>query len=77
MVNRWWRNTSWDTKLTFARDMIVENFLWTVGFSYLPNFSRGRRTITKVAAMITTLDDVYDVFGTLGELEQFTDVISR
>ena len=77
MINRWWRNTSWDTKLTFARDMIVENFLWTVGFSYLPNFSHGRRTITKVAAMITTLDDVYDVFGTLDELEHFTDVISR
>ena len=57
--------------------MLVENFLWTVGFSYLPNFSRGRRTITKVAAMITTLDDVYDVYGTLGELEQFTDVINR
>ncbi|PWA42522.1 R-linalool synthase QH5, chloroplastic [Artemisia annua] len=76
-ASRWWRNTSWDTKLTFARDMLVENFLWTVGFSYSPNFSHGRRTITKVAAMITTLDDVYGVFGTLGELEQFTDVINR
>nr|QCI62369.1 terpene synthase [Chrysanthemum indicum var. aromaticum] len=76
-ASRWWRNTSWDTKLTFTRDLIVENFLWTIGFSYLPNFSLGRRTITKVAVMITTLDDVYDVFGTLGELEQFTDVINR
>ncbi|GJR50629.1 R-linalool synthase QH1, chloroplastic-like protein [Tanacetum coccineum] len=69
--------SSWDTKLTFARDLLVENFLWTVGFSYLPHFNRGRRTITKVAAIITTLDDVYDVFGTLDELEKFTDVINR
>ncbi|GJX42568.1 R-linalool synthase QH5, chloroplastic [Tanacetum coccineum] len=60
-----------------TRDLLVENFFCTVGFSYLPNFSHGRRTITKVAAMITTLDDVFDVFGTLGELEQFTDVINR
>ncbi|KAJ0714569.1 putative R-linalool synthase [Helianthus annuus] len=76
-ASRWWRNTSWDKKLTFARDRLVECFLWTVGYSYMPGFSTGRREITKVNAMITTIDDVYDVYGTLDELEQFTDVISR
>ncbi|KAI7754605.1 hypothetical protein M8C21_018194 [Ambrosia artemisiifolia] len=76
-ASRWWRNTSWDKKLTFARDRLVECFLWSVGYSYVPGFSFGRREITKVNAMITTIDDVYDVYGTLGELEQFTDVISR
>ncbi|KAL9993394.1 putative R-linalool synthase [Helianthus debilis subsp. tardiflorus] len=76
-ASRWWKNTSWDNKLTFARDRLVECFLWTVGYSYVPRFSTGRREITKVNAMITTIDDVYDVYGTLDELEQFTDVISR
>ncbi|KAI3687948.1 hypothetical protein L1987_81653 [Smallanthus sonchifolius] len=76
-TSRWWRNTSWDKKLTFARDRLMENFLWTVGYSYLPQFSLGRRNLTKVNAMITTIDDVYDVYGTLDELEQFTDVISK
>ncbi|XP_023739439.1 R-linalool synthase QH1, chloroplastic [Lactuca sativa] len=75
--SRWWRNISWDKKLSFTRDRLVENFLWTVGVSYLPRFSNGRRTLTKVNAIITTIDDVYDVFGTLDEVEQFTDVISR
>ncbi|CAI9289618.1 unnamed protein product [Lactuca saligna] len=75
--SRWWRNISWDKKLNFTRDRLVENFLWTVGVSYLPRFSNGRRTLTKVNAIITTIDDVYDVFGTLEELEQFTDVICR
>ncbi|CAH1452191.1 unnamed protein product [Lactuca virosa] len=75
--SRWWTNTMWDKKLSFARDRLVENFLWAVGVSYLPHFSLGRRTLAKVIAMITTIDDVYDVFGTLDELEQFTDVISR
>lgn len=77
LMNRWWRNTSWDEKLSFARDRLVENFLWTIGVNYLPQFSYGRRTLTKVNALITTIDDVYDVYGTLDELERFTDVIDR
>ncbi|PWA72410.1 beta-myrcene synthase [Artemisia annua] len=76
-ASRWWRNTNWDKKLSFARDRLVENFLWTIGFNYLPQFSHGRRTLTKVNALITTIDDVYDVFGTLDEIEQFTDATNR
>ncbi|KAI3687965.1 hypothetical protein L1987_81670 [Smallanthus sonchifolius] len=45
--------------------------------SYVPGFSTQRRDITKVNAMITTIDDVYNVYGTLDELERFSDVISK
>ena len=76
-MNRWWRNTCWDKELPFARDRLMENFLWTVGVNYLPRFSLGRRTLTKVNALITTIDDVYDVFGTIDELEKFTEVTNR
>ncbi|KAM0051867.1 putative R-linalool synthase [Helianthus debilis subsp. tardiflorus] len=76
-ASRWWKNVSWDKKLTFARDRLVECFLWTVGFTYQPKFSPGRRNVSRVNAMITTIDDVYDVHGTLEELEQFTDAITR
>ncbi|KAJ9554941.1 hypothetical protein OSB04_009555 [Centaurea solstitialis] len=75
--SRWWRNTCWDKKLSFCRDRLVENFLWTVGVNYLPKFSLGRKTLTKVNAIITTIDDVYDVYGTLNELQKFTDVTIR
>ncbi|KAI3687943.1 hypothetical protein L1987_81648 [Smallanthus sonchifolius] len=35
-----------------------------------------RGDLTKVNAMITTIVDVYDVYGTLQELEQFTNVMN-
>ncbi|KAI3755025.1 hypothetical protein L1987_54818 [Smallanthus sonchifolius] len=76
-TSRWWKNTKWDEKLSFARDRLVEHFMWSLGFSYQPEFSLGRRILTMVNSMITSIDDVYDVYGTLEELEQFTDVIDR
>ncbi|KAL8217016.1 hypothetical protein R6Q57_023853 [Mikania cordata] len=76
-TSRWWRNTSWDTKLSFSRDRVVLNFLWTIGTSYTPHNSPQRRTLAKINSLITTIDDVYDVYGTLDELQQFTEAIDR
>nr|XP_043621255.1 R-linalool synthase QH1, chloroplastic-like [Erigeron canadensis] len=76
-ASRWWRSTSWDKKLSFARDRIMENFLWTVAVNHRPQFSDLRRSLVKIFSMITTIDDVYDVYGTLEELELFTDVVGR
>ncbi|KAD5508573.1 hypothetical protein E3N88_16276 [Mikania micrantha] len=73
-ASRWWKNTCWN-KFSFARDRLVENFMWSVSKNYLPGF-KGRVDMTKVNAMITTLDDVYDVYGTLQELEQFTNIVN-
>ncbi len=52
----------------------MENFLWTIGFIFQPQFGYCRRMLTKVNAMITTIDDVY---GTLEELELFTNAVER
>nr|GEV18836.1 R-linalool synthase QH1, chloroplastic-like [Tanacetum cinerariifolium] len=76
-ASRWWKNTSWDKKLSFARDRLVENFIWTIGYGYQPQYSLGRRNLVKVNSLITVIDDVYDVYGTLDELEKFTDVVER
>ncbi|KAJ4703836.1 +limonene synthase [Melia azedarach] len=76
-VSRWWRKTGLGEKLNFARDRIMENFFWTVGVIFEPQFGYCRRMSTKVNALITTIDDVYDVYGTLDELEKFTDAVDR
>ena len=54
----------------------MENFLWTVGVIFEPQFGYCRM-LTKVNSLITTIDDVYDVYGTLDELELFTDAVDR
>ncbi|KAG2709344.1 hypothetical protein I3843_05G213100 [Carya illinoinensis] len=76
-MSRWWRSTGLGENLSFARDRLVENFLWTVGMSFQPEFGYNRRILTKVNSLLTTIDDVYDVYGTLEELELFTDAVER
>ena len=77
MLIRWWRSTRFSEKLSFARDRLMQNFLWSVGVGFEPQLSYFRRMFTKVVAIITTIDDIYDVYGTLDELELFTEAIER
>ncbi|KAF2317057.1 hypothetical protein GH714_011342 [Hevea brasiliensis] len=76
-VQRWWRNTGLGQKLGFARDRIMESFLWSIGMIFEPQFSYCRRMIAKLFALLTTIDDIYDVYGTMDELELFTDAVQR
>ena len=75
--DRWWKNIRWGEKLSFTRDRLVEHFLWALGFQYLPQFSHGRRTLARINCMLTTLDDVYDLYGTLDELELLANAVER
>ena len=63
--------------MNFARDRLMENFLWTVGMIFEPQYGYCRRMLTKLGTFITIIDDVYDVYGTLDELELFTDAVDR
>ncbi|PIA58430.1 hypothetical protein AQUCO_00500393v1 [Aquilegia coerulea] len=76
-MSRWWRNLGVATKLTFARDRLVESFLWSVGIAYEPQYTRCREWLTKVMNFVLIIDDIYDVYGSLEELELFTDAVER
>lgn len=64
-------------KLNFARDRLVESFLWSVGLSYEPEYELCREWLTKVMNFVLIIDDIYDVYGSLEELEIFTDAVER
>ncbi|KAA3455918.1 terpene synthase 10-like [Gossypium australe] len=76
-VSKWWRDIGLGEKLPFARDRLMENFLWAVGVAFDPQFGNLRITLTKIASLITSIDDLYDVYGTLDELELFTQAVER
>lgn len=76
-MSRWWKDMGLASKLHFARDRLMECFFWTVGMAFEPEFSNCRKGLTKVTSFITTIDDVYDVYGSVDELELFTDAVAR
>ncbi|KAJ4906034.1 hypothetical protein Rs2_09692 [Raphanus sativus] len=71
-VSSWWRETGLASQLHFARDRIVENYFWTIGQIQEPQFGYVRRIMAKINALLTTIDDIYDIYGTLEELQLFT-----
>ncbi|CAI0550421.1 unnamed protein product [Linum tenue] len=76
-VSWWWNNLGLAKELSFSRDRLVECFFVAVSLMYEPQFSSYRQGLTKVASFITTIDDIYDIYGTMSELELFTDAVER
>ncbi|KAG6528910.1 terpene synthase 10-like [Zingiber officinale] len=76
-LSRWWTKLGVVEKLPFARDRLTENYLWTVGWAFEPEHRSFREAQTKGNCFVTMIDDVYDVYGTLDELELFTRVVDR
>ncbi|CAL9774941.1 unnamed protein product, partial [Musa acuminata subsp. burmannicoides] len=71
--SRWWTDIGLAKRLPF----LVENYLWTVGWAFEPQFWSYREIQTNANCFVTMIDDVYDVYGTLDELELFTDAVDR
>ncbi|XP_058210690.1 tricyclene synthase EBOS, chloroplastic-like isoform X3 [Rhododendron vialii] len=76
-MSRWWEDIGLGKRLSFIRDRLMECYFWNVGMIFEPKFSDCRKSLTKLAALVTTIDDVYDVYGSLDELELFTAAVHR
>ncbi|PIN03535.1 (-)-alpha-terpineol synthase [Handroanthus impetiginosus] len=76
-VSRWWKQIGLAEKLPFARDRLVECYFWTIGGLFQPQYGYSRIMATKVNALITTIDDIFYVYGIMEELHLFNDAIQR
>ncbi|XWS10204.1 hypothetical protein CRYUN_Cryun39dG0055100 [Craigia yunnanensis] len=73
----WWKDLNLKEKLPFARDRLVECYVWALGSMPKPQFSKGRKNVAKIGIMETFVDDIYDVYGSIDELEKFTEALDR
>ncbi|KAJ9139583.1 hypothetical protein P3X46_030307 [Hevea brasiliensis] len=76
-ASSWWKGTGLGEKLGFVRARPMEGFLWTVGGVFEPEYGYFRRILSQVGALITVIDDIYDVYSTLDEVELFTEAVAR
>ncbi|PIN14250.1 Exo-alpha-bergamotene synthase [Handroanthus impetiginosus] len=77
-MSKWYEDTGGlQKKLSFARYRLAECFLLAIGFALEPHLGDARKILTKGAIFVTIIDDIYDVYGTLKELQVFTETIER
>ncbi|KAK6161795.1 hypothetical protein DH2020_005176 [Rehmannia glutinosa] len=60
-----------------SRDRVVECFFWAMGVYHEPHYSRARIMLAKTIAITSIIDDTYDAYGTIEELDIFTEAIQR
>ncbi|KAJ8628078.1 hypothetical protein MRB53_021385 [Persea americana] len=77
-LSRWWKDLGLGEQYSsFARDRLVESFFWAAAVTSEPQFGRCQEAVTKAIQFISTIDDIYDVYGTVDELELFTNAADR
>ncbi|KAL0362766.1 UNVERIFIED_CONTAM: Germacrene-D synthase [Sesamum calycinum] len=77
LITRWWKDLDFTNKLSFARDRVAECYFWILGVYFEPQYQFERRILTKVLALISIIDDIYDIYGTLDDLQHFTRIVQR
>ncbi|KAK8655143.1 hypothetical protein V6N13_107733 [Hibiscus sabdariffa] len=74
----WWKDLKIKERLPFARDRLVEIYFFAMGSAPPgPQYAKCRRNIVKFASLATPLDDIYDTYGSLDELDKYTDAVKR
>eukprot|EP00253_Pinus_taeda_P014647 PITA_14647 len=75
-LSRWWKDSGF-SQLTFTRHRHVEFYTLASCIATEPKHSAFRLGFAKTCYLGIVLDDIYDTFGTMEELELFTAAIKR
>jgi hypothetical protein len=76
-IYRWWKELDIAKKLPYARDRVVECCFWVMTVYFEPQYCQARKMMAKVISILSYIDDTYDAYGTIDELELFTKAIER
>ncbi|GAB4854256.1 hypothetical protein Ancab_022843 [Ancistrocladus abbreviatus] len=76
-ISMWWNELDFRTKLPYMRDRVTEEFSLAIIVYFEPQYSLARMVSTKLLLIITAIDDTYDAYGTIEELELLADAIER
>ncbi|CAI0378666.1 unnamed protein product [Linum tenue] len=77
ILTKWWMDLDTEITLPFARDRVIECYMWPLGGFLKPDYTVGRIFVTKITQLVSVLDDIFDVHGTIDELESVVKVIER
>ncbi|KAK8483936.1 hypothetical protein V6N12_044404 [Hibiscus sabdariffa] len=76
-LSSWSKELNIASKLSYARNRMVEIFFWAVGFYFEPRYAPARNIFAKLLIILGFIDDTYDAYGTFEELQCFTHAIQR
>ncbi|XP_054810947.1 (-)-germacrene D synthase-like [Prosopis cineraria] len=76
-ICKWWNKLDVPRNVSYARNRIVGLCFWVLTVYFEPQYSKARRMMTKVIGLLSIIDDTYDAYGTIDELELLTEAIQR
>ncbi|XVE81278.1 hypothetical protein DITRI_Ditri15bG0051000 [Diplodiscus trichospermus] len=74
---RFWKEYSFSTELSYARERYVEIYTWINSLHFEPHYTRWRVLLAKTFNLISILDDTFDAYGTPQELQSFLHALKR
>uniref|UniRef100_A0A803MH31 Uncharacterized protein n=1 Tax=Chenopodium quinoa TaxID=63459 RepID=A0A803MH31_CHEQI len=74
-LKKWWKGLHLNA--SYTRDRLTEAYFWILGAYYEPKYSLARKVFGKIFKATSLLDDTYDAYGTIEELELLTETFQR
>jgi len=78
-LSLWWKSLNIGENLKYGRDCLLEVYIiWCCGqYFEADQYSRARKMITKLYALLAPIDDTFDVYGTYEECKLLNEAIQR
>ncbi|KAK9714841.1 hypothetical protein RND81_06G124000 [Saponaria officinalis] len=73
----WWEKLQLPKELKDARNQPIKWHMWSLACLQGLHMAELRLELTKAISFIYIIDDIYDIYGTLDELTQFTEAVTR